>query len=82
MPYIDYKTLTNAFYSIGKACELFGVTKEALKILCKQYGVKPYNNGFSVGKLKLLHYRIYHGEKEKLSASKDDSPWEEGPWND
>ncbi|MCI2105472.1 MAG: hypothetical protein LKK00_01950 [Intestinimonas sp.] len=82
MPYIDYKTLTNAFYSIRTACELFGVTEDTLMILCEQYRVKPYKNGFSVGKLKLLHYRIYHREKEKPSTFEAGSPWGEGPWND
>lgn len=82
IPYINYKEL-DEFYTVGQLAGLLGITKQALKASCEQYGIKPRRNeigdyGFVRFDVRKLHNALYHesrGGKKEGSQQKEDDPW-------
>ena len=76
MKYIDYNGLKE-FYTISETCELFGMSKEALREKSAQYEIPPSRNeigegGFSKYDVRRLHNKLYY---EDHTHQKEWNPW-------
>jgi hypothetical protein len=76
MKYIDYNSLKD-FYTISEVCELFEMSKDALKDKCEQYDIAPRRNEIGEGvfakyDVRRLHNELYYEERDH---KKEWDPW-------
>ncbi len=80
IPYVNYKEMTQEFYTIDETFELINIDKKLLKETCHELAIDPVQNeigdyGFPKYHVRKLHNHLFKKYYDKNNPNKKDDPW-------